>query len=231
MSQNIVPITRSKVADETFEQFRSMIISRQWKPGEKIPSEEELTRLLKVSRISVRAAIQRMSALGLLEARVGEGTFVREIKGSINFQPMIPMLALSRPSQQEVLEFRFWLEKECIRLACTKATPDEIRHLSDLYGQMKAHVGDENLERFIGLDFEFHLAIAKMARNSILEFIYTALKDTLYFHYETVIRNKDRIQGLDYHGSIVESIREKNVQKAERCCDELFSVVLGYLGT
>lgn len=70
-------LKRKSISDQIFDILKEKIISNQWKPGDKIPSETELAASFGVSRLSARTAIQRLSALGLVEIRVGDGTYIK----------------------------------------------------------------------------------------------------------------------------------------------------------
>ena len=71
-------LKRKSISDQIFDILKEKIISNQWKPGDKIPSETELAASFGVSRLSARTAIQRLSALGLVEIRVGDGTYIKD---------------------------------------------------------------------------------------------------------------------------------------------------------
>ena len=67
------PIKRVNIAEQVFEQLREQILHGTWKEGEKLPSEQELTETLGVSRSSVRQAIRTLADYGLVETRNGTG--------------------------------------------------------------------------------------------------------------------------------------------------------------
>ena len=71
----ITPIQKVNVVEEIFDQLQSMLIEGTWKPGDKIPSENELSETFGVSRMTIRQALQKMKALGLIETRSGSGSF------------------------------------------------------------------------------------------------------------------------------------------------------------
>ncbi len=71
---------QQKVYLETFEKIRKIIQERNLKPGDRLPSERELTDLLHVGRSSVREALRAMELLGLIETRRGEGTFIVDFR-------------------------------------------------------------------------------------------------------------------------------------------------------
>jgi GntR family transcriptional regulator, transcriptional repressor for pyruvate dehydrogenase complex len=71
---------QQKVYLETFEKIRKIIQERNLQPGDRLPSERELTDLLHVGRSSVREALRAMELLGLIETRRGEGTFIVDFR-------------------------------------------------------------------------------------------------------------------------------------------------------
>ena len=91
----IQPIEKKNVADEVFEKMLNMIIEGDWKKGEMIPSENELREAFSVSRSTVRQAVQRLSALGIVRSRQGKGTYVEQVDTSFYLNLLIPSLMLS----------------------------------------------------------------------------------------------------------------------------------------
>jgi GntR family transcriptional regulator len=97
---------------QVFLVLQDGIAERRYAPGEALPAEEELARLFGVSRVTIRAAMETLGALGLVERRQGVGTFVRELSGP---EPLtIPMIDLPARSREilrtttaHVVEFGF----------------------------------------------------------------------------------------------------------------------------
>src|SRR3990172_1199170 len=75
-------VRKTRVSQDIIEQVRDLVTSGRLKPGDRLPSERELSQALSVSRSSVREAVRAMESLGLIEARAGEGTFVASPSGS-----------------------------------------------------------------------------------------------------------------------------------------------------
>ena len=73
---HLMIISRSNITDQIVQYFKEKIVSGEWKVGEKIPSENQLTETLGVSRASIRTAIQQLVGIGVLESRHGKGTFL-----------------------------------------------------------------------------------------------------------------------------------------------------------
>ena len=96
-------ISKRNISDVVYEQLMENLIAGEWKPGDKIPSENELAAQLQVSRISVRSALQRLSSLGLVESRQGEGTFVCEFSGAQYANNLIPLIVFERSDMQDLM--------------------------------------------------------------------------------------------------------------------------------
>src|SRR5690554_8067982 len=86
---------RENLSRQVFEQLKQQIIIGRWKPGKKIPSENELSEMLNVSRVTVREALQTLVALDLLEKKQGEGTFVKELSGETYIDALLPTFVRS----------------------------------------------------------------------------------------------------------------------------------------
>ena len=79
MSMPIKPIKPKKISDQVFDQIRELIYRGSLKPGEKLMPERELAEAMKVSRTTVRDAIQRLVVMGLIVQKQGQGTFVKSV--------------------------------------------------------------------------------------------------------------------------------------------------------
>ena len=89
METNIEKVNRRTVADQVFHIILKKISSGEWKIGEKIPSEIELAQDLGVSRTTLKMALQKLNTLGMLETRVGEGSFVCEFSFNSLFSKLL----------------------------------------------------------------------------------------------------------------------------------------------
>ena len=71
-------ISKISVVDQVADEMKEKIVSGEWKPGDKLPSESDIAQMYGVNRLSVRMALQKLGTLGIIETRVGEGSFVQE---------------------------------------------------------------------------------------------------------------------------------------------------------
>jgi GntR family transcriptional regulator len=97
---------------QVFLVLQDGIAERRYAPGEALPSEEELAKLFGVSRVTIRAALENLNTLGLIERRQGAGTFVRELSRPEAWTvPIMDLAARSRmivrTTKAHVVEFAF----------------------------------------------------------------------------------------------------------------------------
>lgn len=210
----IKPIKKTNIADQVFEQMKNMIFSRRWAAGSKIPSENELASLFNVSRVTIRTAIQKLTALGLLESKVGEGTFVKKVTPSVYLNALVPALVLSPQDDREILEFRRGIETEIIRLAALRTTEEEINTLIQINANMNELKEKGEIKKYIDEDFKFHLEIAKAAKNRTFVDVWFILKDILYTHFTDMV-NKGPDLGYSYHKEMIEAIKKRDPYQAD----------------
>ncbi|HMO27811.1 GntR family transcriptional regulator [Enterovirga sp.] len=89
------PVSRGLLSDDVVSEIRRLLVAERLRPGDKLPSERDLAQALKVSRSVVRDAVQRLTALGVLELRRGTGTFISNSVGRRSDQAAIISQALS----------------------------------------------------------------------------------------------------------------------------------------
>ena len=163
-------ISKQNISDVVYEQLMENLIAGEWKPGDKLPSENELAAQLQVSRISVRSALQRLSSLGLVESRQGEGTFVCEFSGAQYANNLIPLVVFERSDMQDLMEFRNILDSEIAALAALRATDTDIALLHQNYQRHMSAEGD--VTKCADYDSEFHCLLAAATHNALFHKVY-----------------------------------------------------------
>ena len=78
----IKKVEKITAGEQVYQNLRENIVAQRWKADEKLPSETELATLYGVNRLTVRMALQRLNAIGLVETRVGDGTYVKKFEFS-----------------------------------------------------------------------------------------------------------------------------------------------------
>src|SRR6476619_820048 len=108
------------------------------KRGDRLPTEPEMMQTYGVSRTALREAIKVLGSSGVIEVRHGHGTFVLETQSLIVTPPLDLGALFTRQTYLDVAEARTAIESEVAKLAAMRATPQDIRELEALHGQMKS---------------------------------------------------------------------------------------------
>jgi GntR family transcriptional repressor for pyruvate dehydrogenase complex len=151
-----------KLAHAVVERLSGRIRRGEFKPGDKLPTESEITRAFGVSRTVVREAMSRLQAAELVETRHGIGTFVREGAGSAPFR-IDPVGSATLKELIEILELRISIETEAAALAAGRRSAAHLaamRRALDAFSRQVAQSKDA-----VQADFRFHLTIAQATGN------------------------------------------------------------------
>lgn len=173
MKQLYVPLSHS-VADAI---AKMIFLKNRFLPGDRIPSEMELAKELKVSRTSIREAVRLLIAKGVLEIRRGKGTFVTAAPAVTDDLLNIAMVEDHRLLVRDWFEFRLILEPESARLATFRASPGELDAIEHYERLAAAHLGEN--EVFDEADAQLHIAIAKATHNQVIERLVPFLQDSV----------------------------------------------------
>lgn len=219
----IKSIKKNNIGDQVLAQMKEAILTGEWAPGSKIPSENGLAASMSVSRISIRGAIQKLSSLGLLDSRQGEGTFVCEKPGLTQLNAIAPAILLSRPDLMELLEFRLMFECECAELAATRITDDILAEMRENLELMEHQGNTPDETAFI--DTEFHLLIAKATGNSVVYQVYNILKDTFISSICKMSVITGTASGVSYHNKLYKAFESKDSILAKQLMHEHLAVV------
>lgn len=207
-----------------------MITSGELEPGDKLPSERDMSESMGVSRASVREALITLEAIGILEIKPGEGTFVRQTSDAETFAPLAMVLAVERNPEAQLMEVRRVLETEMAALAAVRASDENLSKIKRLLDFMK---GAQTTHDAVEADLRFHFAIAEATQNTILLRLMNTIADLMH-HSLRPIREKiyaDYQTGLkiiDEHEAIYQAIRDRDPQAARnRMLEHINNIELG----
>jgi GntR family transcriptional repressor for pyruvate dehydrogenase complex len=156
------PRKRRNLAQGVVAYISDSIRDGAMNPGDKLPTESEIMRILGVSRTVVREAISHMQAAGLVETRHGIGTFVLE-PPSANMLGIDPNTVITMRDVLALLELRISLETEAAGLAASRRTDAQLQQLRAALDSFEACA--RNGSETVGSDMQFHLLIAQASSN------------------------------------------------------------------
>ncbi|SDM15745.1 FadR/GntR family transcriptional regulator [Bacillus sp. OK048] len=204
--------------ENVVEQLKEIISSGNLKPGDKIPSVRSLSSSFNVGQSTIREALSVLKTIGLIEARHGEGTFIRNFDSSILNQSIPDYLLITKEDIINLLDVRKILEKGTVAFAAQRRTTEDLIKIETAINQMESDltsviIGGE-------ADWAFHFAIAEASQNKILislmEHLSTTMQKAMKF-----IRDKYYVSPsmpeklLAEHRGIFLAIKEQNVAQAE----------------
>ena len=170
-------IPRANLTDEIVERIVDLIIDHKLKSGDKLPCERELIQTLSVGRSSLREAIRVLSATGVVRTSAGEGMFVGKGDLSRITHPLTVSLMISDQNQKEIFEARRLIEVELAVLAVDRASEQDIAEIKHRLEAMRFHQHDP--VEYGRADVEFHLSVAKAAKNVFLRNVLRTLRRVL----------------------------------------------------
>ena len=221
----------TRVSDLVFEQLRDLIFKGRLKPGDKLMTERELTESLGVSRPTVREAINRLVALGLLEHRQGQGTFVNPDAFSSDKNPFSAIVNDQEVSLVDLLEVRLGLECNAVMMAATRATEEDIRDLERNLEEINAEIRQGGLGQ--EPDVAFHMGIAYATKNTAHIRLMKNFYELMFFGISTNLRllysepsTLEKVTG--HHTKIFQCIRAHDPEGAYEAMKEHITFVLDF---
>lgn len=208
-------VKKTKVYEKVAEQIQRLIRDGLLKPGDKLPPERELAETFQVSRSSLRDAIRVLELMGMVEARQGEGTVVREPSGEAVASPLTAALLQQREFVSELLELRGMIEPTLAARAATHADADDLTHLEDILRRQKEKVDGGELA--IEEDSEFHYSIARASNNKVVLRVVDVFMDLLRESRKQALQVEGRLQkSLASHQQILAAIARHDAAAAEK---------------
>ena len=157
-----------KLADIILAQLETMIIEGSLQPGEKLLPERELALQFEVSRPSLREAIQKLEAKGLVTRKQGGGTFVSNNLLSGFSDPLFELMSNNNESQFDLLEFRHGIEGMASYYAAMRGTPADFEHIQAKHNEIGNSQLEDDFRSEAAAVVEFHLAICAASHNAVI---------------------------------------------------------------
>lgn len=166
---------RERLGDQLYGQLLEQIVSGALKEGDKLPSENQICLAFQVSRPTVREALMRLHADGLVITRHGSGTYVQR-------RPSDHLTRLAKVSDVagilRCLEVRMGLESQAASLAAQRRTPEQVQRITAALAALRASFGSEAPPA--RADFEFHRAVAAASGNALFAELLEMLNDSIH---------------------------------------------------
>jgi DNA-binding FadR family transcriptional regulator len=201
-----------------------------FKVGDKLPPERTMAAKLGVSRPSVREAYCVLEIVGILESKVGSGTYVRSSNIDQISIRKIEDISTQEESPYEILEVRKIVEPEIVTLAVENASETDIREIGEILQRMKAEI-QENEIYSLETDSLFHMKIAEATGNSVLfnmmKYIMNLIHERLWKSIidEPDVLKDDLIHDIEFHENIFNCMKTRDVQGVRSIMIERFNEI------
>jgi GntR family transcriptional repressor for pyruvate dehydrogenase complex len=201
----IVPVKQLRLPDAVASQLVALINSGQFGEDGRLPSERELAEQFAVSRGSMREAVRKLEALGIIVKNQGVGSFAVGAAVSAGLE----LLSAGEVTAPELFEVRYTIEPLAAELSAERRTARDLRDLDALVERSaKSGVTDAD---FVRLDFEFHRMVAQTAKNRLLTQMYDQLAPHHAIYSAKVISLPERrARAYDGHLHILAAVRERD---------------------
>lgn len=194
-----IKIMHISAVDQVCDRLKRAILSEEWPVGSKLPSEGDLAEMYGVNRLTVRMALQTLSTLGVVETRVGNGTYVRDFSLANIFNEVSDFFSEKKPFD-EIYSLRMLIEVECCRLAILNSTPKEREHLKshlDRYLTAKEVFRIQNTQEsfhfLVDEDLLFHYQICRMSHNSVYTDLFFLTRNIIRQYLTEIIPLKNNL--------------------------------------
>lgn len=231
MNKPIQIIQQSDGSEDGYDRvvsfLREQLVTGHLKTGDRLLPERDLAAALGVSRPVIREALRALATLGALEIKRGYGTVVREP----NFEALSDYFGLVLAQQagavDDVMQARIAIERQAVRLACTRALATDLDKLSQALQAIKDTIDDP--VKGGAADFHFHTMIVESAHSPALSSVYAAVAKLLqksHMERRQVIAHVPEVDAylVDHHEAIMQAIRRKDASQADALLAEHFEI-------
>lgn len=218
------PIGKETIVNQIINEIIDSIVNGNYKAGMKLPNEFELIEEMQVSRNSLREAMKILSAMGIVEIKRGDGTYVCSQINPTMFDKVVYSMIYDASSSDELLELRQVLDEATVQLAIDKVTEEEMEQLQRNIDEMREAIRAHDIEQMKKNDLEFHLMLIDFCKNVF----FIRIMKGVYGIFESSIWENVRIEQVDsraadYHQRMLDCIREKKYEDVHQTVVESLS--------
>ncbi|MDC7286950.1 GntR family transcriptional regulator [Blautia schinkii] len=201
----------------------SAIVRGEIKPGDKLPTEMELSRDLGVARNSIREAIKILEAYGVIYIKRADGMFVCETYNQKMLDPMLYGIILQKDSWQDFIKLRTVLDIGTLYVAIRQEhTEKHVAKLKEIVAEMEEcfFYEEPSVDEIMEYDEAFHREIAETAGNiqlvNITDYITRITIPSRKKTVEKIVRMKERDNFIGLHNQLIRVIEEKQSDQIEK---------------
>lgn len=223
MEELFVAQPKESAVETVINNIKRLLLERKLMPGDRLPNELELSKGLNVSRGSIREAMKILSAYGIIEVKVGDGTYIASSLRNGMIEPLLFSFLLSKTDLYELAEFRRLIEMDIAELVILHSDKNQ-----EYIGKMKENVDqilvlqkqNAPINAFVENDMEFHILFGKAGCNLLIEKVYKFILDYLKKSISYTHNHQDPgTCSYESHKRILDAIDKKDASIAQQAID------------
>jgi GntR family transcriptional repressor for pyruvate dehydrogenase complex len=210
-------IQKDNIPDLIIKQIKSLVEQGVFKPGDRLPSERKLSKMLGVSRVPLREALKTLEFIGVIEVNRGLSYSIKGIGTARLLEHLDRVASKSCDMLEELKEFRIAIEGQALILACQRRDEEDLRMMYEAVERLShcMEQGRQDLEGAIETSIDFHSAIMKATKNEFFAAIYSYINDIIRAGRERSMSVPDRYyRAVGEHRRLYEAIKDRDSERA-----------------
>lgn len=208
MTDAFLPVLKQSLSDGLAHRLQQLITGN-YHVGDRLPSIAEMARRFEVGPPTLREALKKLEALGVVDIRHGSGVYVGKASDTLLMPNPIYTGAVSKKLLVDLIEARIPIEVQSAALAATHATDAHLDEMRQLLASAAESLSDD--ERLSATNMEFHHAIAQASGNTVLAQLLEVLRSLFQKEQQMILdiygsRQKDHRE----HEGILEALRRRD---------------------
>ena len=206
-------LKRQHLREQIADTIQDMIAADRLQPGEQLPSERELARLLGVNRATLREGLRLLEQRGLVEMRVGSGTYIKDIAPGVVGDSIERYFLFASCSHEELTTLRVILEPEMAALAARCADAKDLATLGKCVDEIEATF-ETDVAAYAAADAGFHDALALATHNRLIAAIARGLARLMRKWIQAQSESYRFEEGARSHRLVFEAVVARDAERA-----------------
>ncbi|PUB10867.1 FadR/GntR family transcriptional regulator [Yoonia sediminilitoris] len=224
------PVNQEKLSHGVIRQIEALILRGILRPGERLPSERELSERMGVSRPSLREALADLQDRGLLTSKAGAGVYVADVLGSAFSPALVKLFGSHDEAVFDYISFRRDMEGLAAERAASQASDTDLKVIAAILEKMEAAHQKRDPADEAALDADFHLSIIEASHNIIMlhmmRSMYDLLREGVFYNRSLMFRQRDiRDMLLAQHRAINSALQARDPAQARAAVEAHLSFV------
>lgn len=224
------PVQQEKLSHSVVRQIEELILRGLLRPGERLPSERDLSERLGVSRPSLREAIADLQERGLLTSKAGAGVFVADVLDSAFSPALVTLFATHDAAVFDYIDFRRDIEGLAAERAARLGSDTDLQVINAIFDKMVAAHQKKDPADEAAYDADFHMSIVEASHNIVMlhtmRSMFQLLREGVFYNRSVMFKQRmTRDSLLDQHKAINDALQARRPEKARAAVESHLNYV------